>query len=123
MWLDRRPCARMLAELEVATDLYLGAIAQARLPAWCRDRVVLLGDAAYCPSPLSGQGTSLALVGAYVLSEEISRSNAQSGGLVGYDGLASYERRMRPFVALNQAVALDNGSGIDHAKAAFNLDE
>jgi hypothetical protein len=58
-----------------------------------------------------------------VLSEELSRSNAHPRGLVGYDGLASYERRMRPFVALNQAIALNNGSGIDHAKTAFNLDE
>jgi len=30
---------------------------------------------------------------------------------------------MRPFVALNQAVALNDGAGIDHARTAFNLDE
>ena len=34
-------------------------------------RVTLVGDAGYCPSPLSGQGTSLALVGAYVLAGEL----------------------------------------------------
>jgi 2-polyprenyl-6-methoxyphenol hydroxylase-like FAD-dependent oxidoreductase len=50
-------------------------------------------DAGYCASPLSGQGTSLALVGAYVLAEELGR---------GFDGaLDRYEARMRPFAELN----------------------
>jgi hypothetical protein len=29
---------------------------------------------------------------------------------------------MPPFVDLNQAIALNNGAGIDHAKNAFDLD-
>jgi hypothetical protein len=29
-------------------------------------RVALLGDAAFCPSPVGGDGSSLALIGAYV---------------------------------------------------------
>jgi hypothetical protein len=36
-------------------------------------RVALLGDAAFCPSPVAGGGSSLALIGAYVLAEELSR--------------------------------------------------
>jgi 2-polyprenyl-6-methoxyphenol hydroxylase-like FAD-dependent oxidoreductase len=110
------PVPAMLAELERTSDLYLGALAQARMPAWSNGRVVLVGDAGFCPSPLSGQGTSLALVGAYVLSEELARSGGHPRGL------AAYERRMRPFVDRNQAVALNNGAGIDQAKNAFDLD-
>ena len=33
---------------------------------WSRGRVVLIGDAAYCGSPLGGNGSSMAMVGAYV---------------------------------------------------------
>jgi len=43
-----------------ASDFYLESMGQVRLDRWSRGRVVLLGDAGYCPSPL----TSLALVGA-----------------------------------------------------------
>ena len=42
---------------------------QVHIDRWSRGRVVLLGDAAHCASPASGQGTSLALVGAYVLAD------------------------------------------------------
>jgi 2-polyprenyl-6-methoxyphenol hydroxylase-like FAD-dependent oxidoreductase len=38
-------------------------------------RVALLGDAAFCPSPVGGGGISLALIGAYVLAEELSRTD------------------------------------------------
>jgi 2-polyprenyl-6-methoxyphenol hydroxylase-like FAD-dependent oxidoreductase len=38
---------------------------------WCRERCVLVGDAAYCPSLLSGAGASSALIGAVELSERL----------------------------------------------------
>ncbi|MDT7737418.1 MAG: hypothetical protein QOK09_787, partial [Mycobacterium sp.] len=38
-------------------------------------RVALLGDAAFCPSPVGGGGSTLALIGAYVLAEELSRTD------------------------------------------------
>lgn len=41
------------------------------MAAWSSGRVALVGDAGYCASPLSGMGTSLALVGAYVLAGEV----------------------------------------------------
>jgi len=57
------------------------------------------------------------------IPEELARTRDHSHGSAAYHGLAAYERRMRPFVALNQAVALNDGAGIDHARTAFNLDE
>ncbi|MER7281072.1 FAD-dependent monooxygenase [Dactylosporangium sp. NPDC000244] len=110
---------RLLAAMDAAPDFYFDAMAQVRLDAWSSGRITLLGDAGYCPSPLSGQGTSLALVGAYVLAEELARS--------GVGGLAVYETRMRPFVELNQALATENPGGpaapesIDRAKVAITL--
>ncbi|MFF8830622.1 FAD-dependent monooxygenase [Streptomyces sp. NPDC015131] len=105
-----------------APDFYCDAMAQIHLERWSRGRTVLLGDAGYCPSPLSGQGTSLALVGAYVLAEELGRTSYEPA-------FSAYETRMRPFVAVNQALATENPGGpaseesMERAKWAIDLDE
>jgi 2-polyprenyl-6-methoxyphenol hydroxylase-like FAD-dependent oxidoreductase len=66
--------------------------------------VVLLGDAGYCPSPLTGLGTSLALVGAYILAGELA--NADDTTATEQDAIQGasdrYETRMRPYVAQAQ---------------------
>ncbi|XVU23288.1 FAD-dependent monooxygenase [Actinoplanes sp. CA-054009] len=87
-----------LAAMEKADDFYFDSLSQVDAPRWSSGRVVLLGDAAHCPAPSSGQGTSLALVGAYVLAEAL----AEPGGdhAAAFD---AYERRMRPYVAENMA--------------------
>ncbi|MFI7104792.1 FAD-dependent monooxygenase [Nonomuraea sp. NPDC050227] len=91
---------KLLAAMWQADDFYFDAMAQVEMDRWSQGRVALIGDAAHCPSPLSGQGTSLALVGAYVLAEEL--------GQAAEGAFDRYERRMRPYVALNQALALEN---------------
>ncbi|MEU4219013.1 FAD-dependent monooxygenase [Actinoplanes sp. NPDC026623] len=91
---------RLLTAMWHATDFYFDAMAQIAMDTWSRGRVTLLADAGYCASPMSGQGTSLALVGAYVLAEELAR------GIEG--AFARYEARMRPFAELNQALATEN---------------
>lgn len=95
---------RILAELANTPDFYFDSITQIRMDRWSRGRAALLGDAGYCPSPMSGQGTSLALVGAYVLAQELARHDLPTAALAGY------EARMRPYVAANQAIA-DPGLG------------
>ena len=83
----------IVAAMESADDLYFDAVAQARVPRWSRGRVVLLGDAAYCPSLLAGQGSALAMAGAYVLAQELSAAGGDHR--VAFD---NYERRFKPFV-------------------------
>jgi 2-polyprenyl-6-methoxyphenol hydroxylase-like FAD-dependent oxidoreductase len=110
------PIGTMIKELDRAEDLYADGMAQVRMDTWSRGRVALLGDAAFCPSPLTGQGTSLALVGAYVLARELA-------GSVGHEAaLARYEKRLRPFVLANQDIDIRTGEGIDQAKIAFDFD-
>ena len=104
-----------LAELDSADDLYASALAQVHMDCWWHGRVVLTGDAAFCPSPLTGQGTSLGLVGAYVLAHELARSRE-----VG-PSLTRYEQRMRGFVEINQGIDLSTGEGTDVAKNAIDL--
>lgn len=113
---------RLLAFLEQASDFYFGELAQVRMPGWSRGRAALVGDAAYCPSPRSGQGTSLALVGAYVLAAELARHGSDHAA-----AFLRYEERMRPFVELNQALAHRTPNepaseqALDHAKRAIIL--
>jgi 2-polyprenyl-6-methoxyphenol hydroxylase-like FAD-dependent oxidoreductase len=56
----------LVAAAREADDFYFDAFAQVHMDSWSSGRVTLVGDAGYCASPLSGMGTSLALVGAYV---------------------------------------------------------
>jgi 2-polyprenyl-6-methoxyphenol hydroxylase-like FAD-dependent oxidoreductase len=83
--------------------LYFAAASQIHLPSWHCGRVVLVGDAGYCPAFLSGRGTSLALTGARFLAEELHRSGGDHAA-----ALARYEARQRPYAASAQSRA-DSG--------------
>ncbi|WP_051468058.1 FAD-dependent monooxygenase [Actinomadura oligospora] len=85
---------RLLGMMADAPDFYFDSVSQVRMDGWTRGRVALLGDAAYCPSSLSGMGTGLAMVAAYVLAGEL----AEAGGdhVVAF---ARYEEAMREYVA------------------------
>ncbi|KYF55981.1 FAD-binding monooxygenase [Sorangium cellulosum] len=87
---------RVLAALADAEDVYFDGVSQVMAPRWSHGRAALVGDAAYCPSPVSGMGASLSLVGAYVLAGELSRHSDHR------DAFAAYEKRMRPYVDLAQ---------------------
>ncbi|MDL5157392.1 FAD-dependent monooxygenase [Actinomycetospora termitidis] len=90
---------RILAHLDETPDFYLDQVAQVVMDRWSSGRVGLLGDAACSASPMSGQGTGIALVGAYLLAGELAAA--------GWDpevGFARYEERMRPFVEANQEI-------------------
>ncbi|WNG51966.1 FAD-binding monooxygenase [Archangium minus] len=89
---------RVLEGLARADDFYFEKIGQVRLDRWSKGRTVLVGDAAYAPSPISGMGTTLGVVGAYVLAGELSRHDDHS------EAFAAYERIMRPYVEQAQDV-------------------
>ena len=94
---------RLLEAMQNADDLFFDTVSQIRMPCWSEGRVALTGDAAFAPSFQSGQGTSLALVGAYVLAGELA---AHDDPVLAF---ASYERAVRPFVEANQALATREG--------------
>ncbi|CAM5561864.1 FAD-dependent monooxygenase (plasmid) [Streptomyces viridifaciens] len=115
---------RLLKALREADDFYFDAMTQVHMDRWSNGRTVLLGDAGHCASPLSGQGTSLALVGAYVLADALRRADGDHR-----TAFACYDKRMRPFVELNQALATENPGGpaaeasVERAKNAIALDD
>jgi 2-polyprenyl-6-methoxyphenol hydroxylase-like FAD-dependent oxidoreductase len=61
----------LLARVREADDLYFDAVSQIRLPSWSTGRVTLLGDAASSVS-LFGEGSSLAMAGAYSLASALA---------------------------------------------------
>ncbi|MGP3975636.1 FAD-dependent monooxygenase [Streptomyces sp. 8N114] len=91
---------RLLSSMWDAPDFHFDAGAQIHMDSWARGRVVLLGDAGYCGSPASGQGSSMALVGAYVLAGELKAADGDHRA-----AFAAYERELRPWVTANQALA------------------
>ncbi|MEU6037633.1 FAD-dependent monooxygenase [Actinomadura sp. NPDC047616] len=94
--------SRMVNAMRDADDLFVDMAGQIRMPHWSRGRVALVGDAAYAPSFLTGQGSSLALVGAYMLANALAANRDHTAAF------AAYERDVRGFVAMNQAL-VDNG--------------
>jgi 2-polyprenyl-6-methoxyphenol hydroxylase-like FAD-dependent oxidoreductase len=96
----------LLAAANADPELYFDSISQIHMPNWHRGRVVLVGDAAHCASPLSGRGTSLALTGTWLLAEAL-RAHPDDVE----QALGQYEREQRPHVTRAQATA---GPGGDH---------
>ncbi|GAA5075347.1 2-polyprenyl-6-methoxyphenol hydroxylase-like FAD-dependent oxidoreductase [Thermocatellispora tengchongensis] len=93
----------MLAAMRDADDVFFDAVAQIRMPRWSSGRVAVVGDAAHAPSFLTGQGTSLALVGAYMLAHSLADRDHAAG-------FAAYEQDTREFVTLNQGLVGEGGA-------------
>ncbi|MFG1753175.1 FAD-dependent monooxygenase [Streptosporangium sandarakinum] len=83
---------RLLEAMWDAPDFYFDSVSQVRMDGWSRGRAVLLGDAAACPSPLSGMGTGMAMVGAYVLAGELAAAGGDHR-----TAFARYEEEMRDY--------------------------
>jgi 2-polyprenyl-6-methoxyphenol hydroxylase-like FAD-dependent oxidoreductase len=107
---------RLVAAMERADDLFFDTVSQIHMPRWSCGRVALVGDAAHAPSFLSGQGSSLALVGAYVLAGELA-AHAEP-----VDAFTSYERITRPFMEANQALASRKGGSLLMPRTQAELD-
>jgi 2-polyprenyl-6-methoxyphenol hydroxylase-like FAD-dependent oxidoreductase len=79
--------------------LYFDAVSQIERPAWSVGRAALVGDAAYCPSLLAGEGSAFAMAGAYILAGELQQCEGNPAAF------AAYERRFRPFIERKQKSA------------------
>ncbi|TDL64008.1 FAD-dependent oxidoreductase [Rhodococcus qingshengii] len=91
----------LLKTMKDAIDFYFDEVCQIHMPTWSKGRITLVGDAAYGPSPLSGQGSSLALVGGYVLAGELKAADGDFAR-----AFVAYEQKMRKFVEKNQKIGL-----------------
>ena len=106
---------RLMEMMCQAPDFYFDSISQIKMDRWSRGRNVLLGDAAYCASPLSGMGTGMAVIGAYVLAGELMEADGDYE--VAYE---RYEDLMRDFVKRCQQMA-DGGTDWFVPRTRFRL--
>lgn len=92
---------RLLDAMDQAPDFYFQVIEQIRMSKWSNSRVICLGDTAFAPTPLTGMGTTFAIIGAYVLAGELSKLG---DGEHPSKALEAYESNFRPFVEEMQEI-------------------
>jgi 2-polyprenyl-6-methoxyphenol hydroxylase-like FAD-dependent oxidoreductase len=83
--------ADVVAAMESADDLLFDSVEQAHMDSWHRGRVVLVGDAAWCPCLYSGMGASAAMAGADFLGTVLQRHPDDIER-----ALTEWERSLRP---------------------------
>ncbi|GIJ45219.1 hypothetical protein Val02_21050 [Virgisporangium aliadipatigenens] len=93
---------QILEHLRDASGFHFDARIQVVMEHWTKGRIALVGDAGYAVSLTTGQGASMAMVGAYVLAGEIAASGGDPAA-----GIARYEDALREYVLRNQAAARD----------------
>lgn len=101
---DEWAVPQLLKHMDTASDFYFDSISQIKMDCWSKGRIALLGDAAHCASPMSGMGTSMAIIGAYILAGELKTANEDHT-----TAFANYESQMRAFVSKCQ----DMANGLD----------
>jgi 2-polyprenyl-6-methoxyphenol hydroxylase-like FAD-dependent oxidoreductase len=101
---------QLLKLMREAPDFYFDEMAQIVMDHWSIGRVALVGDAGYCCSPLSGQGTSVALLGAYILAGELKRATQRDYVDHGV-AFTNYFKRFHAYTERTQFLATDNIPG------------
>jgi 2-polyprenyl-6-methoxyphenol hydroxylase-like FAD-dependent oxidoreductase len=93
----------ILGALKDSDDFYCERVAFVKMNSWSKGRVGLVGDAAYCPSVMTGMGTTSAMIGAYILAGEIGKhysisAGKSNGGEELMAAFRAYEQKYRPFM-------------------------
>lgn len=106
---------RVAQNLDGVKDMYYGPMSQVKASKWHKGNVVLLGDAAHAPTPFTGMGTALALMGAYILAGEIVQNNNIE------TAFQAYERIFKPFVDLTQSQITPKTMRLLHPKSKCGI--
>lgn len=93
-------CPAILDAIQGCRFTYLDRVSQIRMNSWTKGRVALLGDAAHCASLLAGQGSALAMIGAYILAGELRAANGKHT-----EAFSRYEERLGGFLHHKQQAA------------------
>lgn len=87
----------LLEKMRAASDFYFDPVSQIRMESWSNGRVALAGDAAHCPALLTGQGSTLAMMGAYLLAGELRQADGNHR-----QAFQQYEQAFRPVISKEQ---------------------
>ncbi len=93
-------CPAILQALDQTDELYFDAVSQIHMDRWHRGRLALIGDAAFSPSLLAGQGAAFAMASAYLLARELKRADGDFR--IAYP---AYQDCFKPFVERKQREA------------------
>jgi 2-polyprenyl-6-methoxyphenol hydroxylase-like FAD-dependent oxidoreductase len=112
-------CPEIVDALDGVKELYFDRVSQIfmgpQIGSWTRNRVSLVGDAAFCVSLLAGQGCALAMTAAYILAGELHRAGRDYS-----TAFARYQERFAPFVLQKQKSAL-RFAGTFAPKSKFSM--
>lgn len=89
---------RLIKEIRVTKDLYFERVSQVKASKLSEGRVAMIGDAAYCATPIAGKGTDLAMSGAYILAGELYAAKTYQ------EAFNAYENKMLPYVKKCQSL-------------------
>lgn len=78
---------RIVDAIRESDDLYVERVSQVKMPTFYNERVAVVGDAAYCVTPLAGKGTDLAIAGAYILAGELAKNSNYTEAFQNYQDL------------------------------------
>ncbi|MFD7292917.1 FAD-dependent monooxygenase [Streptomyces sp. NPDC059897] len=87
----------LLQQFEQADDHLFDSVHQVEMDTWHTDRVVLLGDAAWCLTLYSGMGASTAMAGADLLGTLLQRNPGNTPR-----ALREWDQKLRPYMAVQQ---------------------
>lgn len=100
------PVPEIINEASKKDKLFFDQVTQIRIhDNWHKNRVVLIGDAAFCITLLSGQGSSMAMTAAFVLSEQLEKHREDYK-----TAFAEYEKSLRPMIEKMQKKAVKNAA-------------
>ena len=94
-------CPSILDAIDRSCEFYFDRVSQIQMDVWSQGRVVLVGDAAHCVSLLAGQGSALAMAGAYILAGELHRAGGDYA-----TAFQRYQAILEPLVRAKQKAAL-----------------
>ena len=83
------------------------------MPCWSRGRLALVADAAFCVSLLAGQGSTLAMISAYVLAGELANACGRS--------CANYQRQATRGERFATAFAPNTRWGLNFRNQVLNV--
>jgi 2-polyprenyl-6-methoxyphenol hydroxylase-like FAD-dependent oxidoreductase len=93
-------CDALVAKADPAKDFYFDPVSQIKMEHWSHGRIALVGDACYCPSLLSGKGSTLAMAGAYILAGELKSADGEHAV-----AFQRYEALFKPFMMKKRKAA------------------
>ena len=113
-----REIQQMKDLMQDSSNFYFDSINQIIMANWSKGRIILVGDAGYSTSLSTGQGTTVAMIGAYVLAGELAtqRNDLQTA-------LNNYDAELREYVENNQKLAFDPSTDLQLSFAQSSEEE